>query len=58
MPKKKVMTFEQAVKKNLGKNYLKLSKEDRQTVKEMSECQEEGGPVGSAPMPDYFLVND
>ncbi len=46
--RKRVPTFEEEMKKWRG--YKKLSEEEKKIIKEMSDCQEKGGPVGSAPL--------
>lgn len=49
----KTITFEKKVKSLIGpKSYEKLPKEDREVIREMTQCQEEGGPIGSAVIPD------
>ena len=46
---KKIPSFEEAVKKAMGKRWTKISKDDRTVIKEMSKCQEgDGRPIGSA----------
>lgn len=46
--KKKIPSFEEAVKKAMGKRWTKISKDDRTVIKEMSKCQEKGGAIGTA----------
>lgn len=47
--KNKIENFEQKLKKALGKKkYNKLSKKEREIIKEMNKCQQEGGAIGTA----------
>jgi len=46
--RKSVASFEEMMKKSRG--YKKLSEETKKIIREMSECQDQGGPVGSAPL--------
>ena len=46
--KRKIENFEEKFKKAMGKEYNKLSKKEREIIKEMNKCQEEGGAVGTA----------
>ncbi|OIO00342.1 hypothetical protein COY52_03230 [Candidatus Desantisbacteria bacterium CG_4_10_14_0_8_um_filter_48_22] len=45
----KVSSFEKIFKETVGnKAYVKMTKEERKVIHEMSECQMKGGPIGSA----------
>ncbi len=48
----KVVSFEQSLKASMGAKWKKVSKEYREIIHQMSECQKEGGPVGSAVIED------
>lgn len=48
----KVVSFEKGLKEAMGSKYQGLSKEDKKVIHEMSECQEKGGPIGSAVIKD------
>lgn len=49
--KKKTASFEETVKRLVGeKTYRNLPREHKTVIKELSECEKAGGPVGSAPL--------
>lgn len=48
----RIASFEESVKASMGAKWKKVSKEDREIVHQMSECQEKGGPIGSAVIED------
>ncbi len=50
---RKVVSFEKSARKSMGaQKWSKVAKSDKQAIRQMSECQEKGGPVGSAPVED------
>ncbi|MFH0797194.1 MAG: hypothetical protein V2A65_09100 [Candidatus Omnitrophota bacterium] len=44
----KIVSFEESLKERMGKQWEKVSKEDKKVIHEMSACQMKGGPIGSA----------
>ena len=44
----KIVYFEESLKEAMGKQWEKVSQEDKKVIHEMSACQKKGGPIGSA----------
>jgi hypothetical protein len=54
--KKETVSFEERVKSLVGpKSYKKLPLKDKQVIREMDKCQRQGGPIGSAVIPNTSI---
>jgi phage tail tape-measure protein len=44
---KAVISFEHSLKASMGSKWNGLTNEQKEVIREMSQCQDKGGPVGS-----------